>query len=111
METMKEIEYLIKKHGGKAAVAELLEITVRYVNMLLSGRKPGRQLAKIIRMYAPKWLSKYAEITDAAGMEPPMRFCGLIILLSQGGRYGAALDASKSITFLMLAMSPIVGKW
>ena len=52
--SMKEIEYLIKKHGGKEAVAKLLEITVRYVNMLLAGKKPGRQLAKIIRMYAPR---------------------------------------------------------
>jgi len=51
---MKEIEYLIKKHGGKESVAKLLEITVRYVNMLLAGKKPGRQLAKIIRMYAPR---------------------------------------------------------
>jgi predicted transcriptional regulator len=51
---MKEIEQLIKKHGGKEEVAELLEISYRYVNMLLKGKKPGRQLAKIIRMYAPR---------------------------------------------------------
>lgn len=42
---------LINKLGGKQAAADRLEITVRYVNMLLAGKKPSKRLKKLINIY------------------------------------------------------------
>ena len=49
---MKEMRELIKKYGSKKEVAKNLDITVRYVEMILAGkRKPGIHLLKIMKMY------------------------------------------------------------
>lgn len=49
---MDEMKRLIKKYGGKKEVAALLEITVRYVEMILAGtRTPGKHLLKIMKIY------------------------------------------------------------
>jgi len=48
---MNELKQLIKKTGSKQATAEKLEITVRYVNMLLAGKKPSKRLKKLINIY------------------------------------------------------------
>lgn len=45
-----DIEKLIEKTGGLKQTSELLGITLRYVQMLVKGRKPGKFLAKLIRM-------------------------------------------------------------
>jgi len=49
---MKELAELTKRLGGKVQVAEKLEITIRYVDMILSGhKKPSKRLIKLIRIY------------------------------------------------------------
>lgn len=48
---MNELTKLIKKLGSKQAVAEKLEITVRYVDMILAGKKPSKRLIKLINIY------------------------------------------------------------
>ena len=46
------VNQLVKKEGSKKAVADLLGVTVRYVEMMLAGKPPSKPLAKLIRLYA-----------------------------------------------------------
>jgi hypothetical protein len=48
---MKELTKLIKKTGSKKAAAEKLEITVRYIDMILAGKQPSKRLIKLINIY------------------------------------------------------------
>lgn len=49
---MDEMKLLVDRLGGKQAAAAKLEITVRYVDMILTGRyKPSKRLARLIRIY------------------------------------------------------------
>jgi len=48
---MNELNRLIKKLGSKKATAEKLEITVRYVDMVLAGKRPSKRLIKLINIY------------------------------------------------------------
>jgi len=50
--TMEDLKLLIERMGSKAAAAAKLEITVRYVDMILTGRyRPSKRLARRIRIY------------------------------------------------------------
>lgn len=48
---MKELTKLIEKYGGKRAAAEKLEISLRYTEMILAGKKPSKRLVKLINIY------------------------------------------------------------
>jgi len=48
---MKELTKLIDKLGSKRAAAERLEITIRYIDMILAGKKPSKRLKKLIEIY------------------------------------------------------------
>jgi len=48
---MKELKQLIDKCGGKKETAEKLMISVRYVEMILAGKKPSKRLEKMIKIY------------------------------------------------------------
>jgi len=49
---MEDLKLLIERMGSKAAAAAKLEITVRYVDMILAGRyRPSKRLARLIRIY------------------------------------------------------------
>jgi len=48
---MNELNKLIKKLGSKQAVAEKLEVTPRYVDMILAGKRPSKRLIKLINIY------------------------------------------------------------
>jgi hypothetical protein len=48
---MNELKQLIKKEGSKRAAADRLEITVRYIDYILAGKKPSKQLKKLINIY------------------------------------------------------------
>jgi len=48
---MKELQRLIKKLGGKREASEQLEITVRYVDMILRGKKPSKRIVRLIKIY------------------------------------------------------------
>ena len=48
---MKELQDLIKKCGSKQETAEKLMVSVRYVDMLLAGKKPSKRLEKMIKIY------------------------------------------------------------
>jgi len=49
---MNELKQLVEKLGGKVQASEKLEITVRYVDMILAGEKiPSKRLIKLIRIY------------------------------------------------------------
>ena len=45
-----EIKNLIGKMGSKQAVANELMISIRYVDMILAGKKPSRRLSKMIKI-------------------------------------------------------------
>jgi hypothetical protein len=47
---MKTLKQYIKKVGGKAEAAKRLKITVRYVDMILAGRKPSERLVDMIKL-------------------------------------------------------------
>ena len=50
--TLEDMKLLIERMGSKAAAAAKLEITVRYVDMILAGRyRPSKRLARLIRIY------------------------------------------------------------
>lgn len=49
MET--NLEKLIKKCGSKEEAAKKLMVTVRYIDMILAGRKPSKRLQKLIELY------------------------------------------------------------
>jgi hypothetical protein len=49
---MTDIRKLIKKLGSKEAVAEKLEISIRYVEMIRDGKRiPSARLKKLIQIY------------------------------------------------------------
>ena len=48
---MDKLKTLIKKLGSKKATAKKLEITDRYINMILAGKKPSKRLIKLINIY------------------------------------------------------------
>jgi len=48
---MKELNKLIEKSGSKRAAAERLEISIRYIDMILAGHKPSKRLIKLINIY------------------------------------------------------------
>ena len=48
---MTQLKKLIKKTGSKKAAAKKLEITVRYVDMILAGRRPSKRIIKLISIY------------------------------------------------------------
>ena len=46
-----EIKKLIKKYGGsKQEAADNLLVTVRYIDMILNGRKPSKRLVKMVKI-------------------------------------------------------------
>lgn len=49
--TMDQLKKLIKKTGSKKATAKKLEITVRYVDMILAGKTPSKRIIKLIKIY------------------------------------------------------------
>ena len=46
-----ELQNLIKKLGSKKAAAEKLMITIRYIDMLLAGKRPSKRLVQLIKIY------------------------------------------------------------
>ena len=48
----REINLLIKHHGSKKAVADLLGITIRHLENCLKGQHIGKPLEKLIRSYS-----------------------------------------------------------
>jgi len=49
---MNELKELVAKLGGKQQASEKLEITIRYVDMILAGQKiPSKRLIKLIKIY------------------------------------------------------------
>jgi hypothetical protein len=49
-----ELKCYIKSAGGKRAFAYRMDITERYVEMLMDGKKqPGKRLAELIRLKIP----------------------------------------------------------
>lgn len=45
------VSKFIKACGSKKAAADKLEITVRYVDMILAGKQPSKRLVKLINIY------------------------------------------------------------
>jgi len=48
---MEKLKQLIKKEGSKKAAADRLEISVRYIDYILNGKKPSKRLQKLINIY------------------------------------------------------------
>jgi len=47
---MKTLKRYIKRVGSKAEAAKRLKITVRYIDMILAGKKPSARLIDLIKL-------------------------------------------------------------